>query len=526
MVDGNYTSRLDTDWASDSTLSSLEDLDSPEPELPKPPKKKAKKQVDGGRDAISAAQKMPATASVTDLKSAVMKASTVSTAKQPKSQKPGQPEYKGKSGVKTGWVPPLVPSQPGWTSQAPPTTKMVVKPPATPHPVRNKTSKQPKKMPKMPLIVQEGGFVSESDESIEKMAAQSSPLKPVTGRRVTSNGIVKTEDKPMLVRKKAAQSAVMNPGPSKLADWQLSESDGVELVAFKKKASMSKKPSNGKKDDYALPEEAIPLWNKKAIPTIVMFVGTCCFPWSFIEWAGMEHILGLKVLCMIWVFIYGPVLPPPEPISLLCPLVTQKLSEYRFLMGNAAITGYHKHFAKVLESANTLDGRAHAAELLLKEAKFTYENADGMNRQGLFRAPMILRAFFIHLTAIENAVNIPGLYVDEYAKHPIGALSLAVTAAERALTLFKVKCITFVGEKPKYTEVYNDRTGCTSNIWNYFSEDNWGSVMQEWLIFVQRLSDAKIAAIIHKAHPVRKVINISDEEQDFNRAMMVDLDSD
>ncbi|KAI9448605.1 hypothetical protein BJY52DRAFT_1193317 [Lactarius psammicola] len=86
------------------------------------------------------------------------------------------------------------------------------------------------------------------------------------------------------------------------------------------------------------------------------------------------------------------------------------------------------------------------ARFYLEDLCFMYKEASHKDRKkwrGLFRGPLVLQTFSVHLTAIEGCPKISGLHgQDTPSPPPIGALGLAAAAVERALTLVATGTVT------------------------------------------------------------------------------------
>ncbi|OBZ67670.1 hypothetical protein A0H81_12059 [Grifola frondosa] len=457
----------------------------------------------GGRAAIAAARKMPANTSVTDAESAQAVGEHSESTK--KSNKQQAAAHVGKSGVKQDWVESSQANR--WPSASSENThntstsmtKMVAKPPTTPNPTAKKAHS--KQQLKTPITVKERGFVNDSDEDIEHAAAQSSPAKP-PGTRVTSNGIVKTDSKLEKAKKRPSECHQLIKAEPIDDKIQHSTSSDDEIIEVDRKG----KPTKGSKKKTALELTLSPAsmtrFRKVFMPTV---------------------LIGIKVLETIWPAVFGPQHAKPDFEE-----VTQKLSEWQFSFGQVAIVLYDTHFKSI--EKDDLEERAREADHLLTNGLFSYEVQDPKAVKGLFRAPIILKTFAHHFSATDGAVEVPGLYADNAAKRPNGAFALAITAVERALTLFRARLVVSEQGKPKVSEVFNDKTGNTSLARNHFSGDNWARITAGWMSSVLHLSDTKMKTIIERAHAAHEVTTgssarVSDNEE-YDQGNMFDPDSE
>ncbi|OBZ69149.1 hypothetical protein A0H81_10932 [Grifola frondosa] len=402
------------------------------------------------------------------------------------SKKGPEAAHVGRSGVKNDWAEST--QAPGWTSVTsdstqtasaktkPAVTKMVAKPPATPKPAAKKS----------PGKIQAKGFVSDSDEDVEHVAAQSSPAKP-PGTRITSNGMVKTVD--------LEKQVVMKPSKQRQSKVSIIKTETVD--------------SNASSDDEDEEQD------RKG--------------YLFVERLAVTREQGLKVLRLVWDMVIGSQYPAPVDFDDLAASVTQRLSEWRCAFGQGAIVQYEAYFKGIKEYADDPVARAKHASDLLIGGLFTYEVQDTKAIKGLFRAPILLNTFSHHYSAIEGAVHVPGLYPNNLPPRPNGALALAITAVERALKLFSAQHVVFGPGKPKIIEVFNDKTGNTSSTPNQFSGDKWAKITQQWITSVSALSDAKMQVIIEKARQDPAAASTSrraSDGEDYDRAHMFDPDSD
>ncbi|OBZ67131.1 hypothetical protein A0H81_12922 [Grifola frondosa] len=476
--------------------------------------KKKKKSSDGGRDAIAAARKMPANTSVTDSESAVAEASKGKRVPKKSNENTAAAVHMGKSGVKEDWAE----GSQGWGTSSsgrtkPAVSKGVVKPPpATPKPAAKKPSAQMSQ--KTPGKVQDGGFVSDSDECAEQAAAQSSPAKP-PGQRVTT----RCREWLKTTEKAGSMKTVITKGARK------------QVASSKVKNEESSKKKKTSKDSLKLPRAINSIFLREYIPTILTYVGTLSNPWKFVERLAVTRKEGLKVLHTVWEVIFKNRYSDPVDMEQVAAKVTQKLSEWRFQCGQMALNLYDTFFNQ-FEQYDSPEERAKFAKKMLAGGLFTYEVQEP-EIKGLFRTPFILQTFALHLTAIEGAVHIPGLYANDAVPRPNGAFALAVTAVERALRLYKADhVISEPGKVPKVKEVFNGKTGNKSSNPNQFSGDNWAVKTRGWAKSVAKLSDAKMANIIESTRPLNEAATTAggkvggSDDEDFDRANMVDPDSD
>ncbi|KAL6298720.1 hypothetical protein BKA93DRAFT_830499 [Sparassis latifolia] len=186
-------------------------------------------------------------------------------------------------------------------------------------------------------------------------------------------------------------------------------------------------------------------WRCQFLLTLLCFVGTLDTPWS------MEETEFRKALELIWGKVYAKlgVEYTDEIHVVVRALSIQRMCEWRSSFGSTAITIAEAFFNANIKYLDLTKCAAFATEML-KFHHFAYETAKGSKPEGLFRSPFVMRMFCTHLSAIEGAVDVDGLYPKGSmlnAKSPIGALGLAGAAVECSLTLYKYFTIIYKNGK-------------------------------------------------------------------------------
>ncbi|KAL6298133.1 hypothetical protein BKA93DRAFT_830973 [Sparassis latifolia] len=224
---------------------------------------------------------------------------------------------------------------------------------------------------------------------------------------------------------------------AKLHDAELSDADDDESDKHGKTiVKVSDLPA------IALQNEC---WHHQFLLTLLHFVGTLNTPWS------MEETEFRKALELIWGKVYVKSgIEYTDEIHVV--IRTLRMCEWHSSFGSTTITIAEAFFNANIKYLDLTKRAAFATEML-KFRRFAYETAKGSKLEkfkGLFRSPFMMRTFCTHLSAIEGAVDIDGLYPKGStlnAKSPIGALGLTGAAVECSLTLYKYFAIIYKNGK-------------------------------------------------------------------------------
>ncbi|PCH39303.1 hypothetical protein WOLCODRAFT_167883 [Wolfiporia cocos MD-104 SS10] len=173
-------------------------------------------------------------------------------------------------------------------------------------------------------------------------------------------------------------------------------------------------------------------WRRYFVSTYLDFMGTRPDPWLA---ADEDHVSTLQD---IWDIVY-PNLPHTVTFDqAVHKIATQKVYEWRAAFGNTALEVVKDH----LENADWLAGSEERAEYIQEmigdkdNRPFLYGKVVMRNGQKaaalsqkclhLFRSPLIIRTFALHLMESQRSIM-------EFDTYPIGALVMAAVAVLRAL---------------------------------------------------------------------------------------------
>ncbi|KAH9939206.1 hypothetical protein B0H21DRAFT_698490 [Amylocystis lapponica] len=213
-----------------------------------------------------------------------------------------------------------------------------------------------------------------------------------------------------------------------------------EELAKRTKIKMSDLPPMVLKNDR---------WRRRFVPTLLRYIGALDTPWSVDEddlrrvveliWAAVYGTAAIKYTddlhTVVRAIVRHPLIPLPSRLMTKC-------------FGSTAITALDAFF-KSQKSYKDHAVRAKFAQWALKHHRFVYENAQGDDPkayQGLFHSDFILRTFASHVSAIDGAIHVEGLFPEPRfdgdtttvcLNRPIAALGLASAAVERSLVLWQ-----------------------------------------------------------------------------------------
>ncbi|GBE84412.1 hypothetical protein SCP_0603910 [Sparassis crispa] len=194
-------------------------------------------------------------------------------------------------------------------------------------------------------------------------------------------------------------------------------------------------------------------WRRRFMPTIVRFIGAVDNPWN------VDEDVFRDALERIWDVVYKTTgIEYTDGLHVIVRALTiQRLDEWRSSFGSTAIAALELFF-KSDSKYQKPEYRVKFSRCLLELRRFAYEDAKGSDPEefkGLFRSLLILRIFATHLSAIEGAIDVEGLYPEPSPSddghkilspdRPIGALGLAGAAVECGLILWKYLAVTYKG---------------------------------------------------------------------------------
>ncbi|KAN0130427.1 hypothetical protein V8E53_011828, partial [Lactarius tabidus] len=148
---------------------------------------------------------------------------------------------------------------------------------------------------------------------------------------------------------------------------------------------------------------------------------------------------------------------------------------------------------------------------------FLYKDSEHEDRKkwkGLFRSPLVVQTFAVHLTATEGALKVPSLHNPPHLTPMANSgLGLAVVSVKRALTLVATGTLTVAmaqvarGKMITLPQMLNLSTGKDSTHQMGFSDTAWGKATQSYAKLVSVLSKKKFDVIVKDAQKYMKPIH-------------------
>ncbi|KAF8268670.1 hypothetical protein EI94DRAFT_1800187 [Lactarius quietus] len=146
----------------------------------------------------------------------------------------------------------------------------------------------------------------------------------------------------------------------------------------------------------------------------------------------------------------------------------------------------------------------------LEDLCFLYKDSkheDKKKWKGLFRSPLVIQTFAVHLTATEGAQVVPNLHGPQLEQTPTatGGLGLATVSVERALTLVARGILMIAiaraarGKTVTFPRTLNVSTSKDSMCQTGFSDAAWGKASRSYAKSARALSIAKFGAIVDSA---------------------------
>ncbi|KAI0245227.1 hypothetical protein BJV78DRAFT_1356894 [Lactifluus subvellereus] len=281
-----------------------------------------------------------------------------------------------------------------------------------------------------------GGFEDE-DETEEREHALSSPIKG--NQQLSSAGIVKVTV--------GAASPV-------------SRSKHSAANRRKDKYTNSDLPPGCKENN---------VWRRTLILTYIQYMSNQKNAW------GIQDNDAIVILQGIWDYVYGARVP--AKIGIVGPIFAvadQRLCEWRGAFGSAALMFLNTFFSD--SGYDTDEARREFSREALSDYAFLY--AKVVRKDG--------KTFATHLTSTRDAISVRPL--GDPGK-PKGALALAATAVERALTLWNDGLISLDSLKlaqrsssaSGIIKLINKSTGKKLGKSTDFTQANWASVTMEYL---------------------------------------------
>lgn len=247
------------------------------------------------------------------------------------------------------------------------------------------------------------------------------------------------------------------------------------------------------------------MWRRVVLPSFLNYVGSFQDPWRIDQRQVITYMQP----------ILNHFLPLNEQHTLhkkdsMIDLINQRLNDWRSTFGSTTITVLDSFFREA--HFDTQEARQGIASQLLERDRFLYHNIE--ERIGIFRSPLVLEIFAIHLKAVNNADSaIPNLGPSE---RPVGALALAVVAVERGLKLWAnghIRLNSDGGTKSMLMKATSKTSGRASTRIHDFSADKWRRSTAEYVQQAMNLDPNKFDQIVEEA---KKRVNpysvVHDEE--------------
>ncbi|KAH9935834.1 hypothetical protein B0H21DRAFT_711525 [Amylocystis lapponica] len=208
-----------------------------------------------------------------------------------------------------------------------------------------------------------------------------------------------------------------------------------EELAKRTKIKMADLPPMALKNDR---------WRRRFVPTLLRYMGALETPWS------VDEDDFRRAVELIWAAVYGTaaIKYDDDLHTVVRAVAMQSVYNWRSSFGSTAITALDAFF-KSQKTYKDHGVRAKFAQWALKHHRFVYENAAGddpKTYQGLFHSDFILRTFASHVSAIDGAIDVEGLFPGPHfdgdtktvcLNRPIAAVGLASAAVERSLVLWR-----------------------------------------------------------------------------------------
>ncbi|KAH9855116.1 hypothetical protein C2E23DRAFT_883088 [Lenzites betulinus] len=355
-------------------------------------------------------------------------------------------------------------------------------------------------------LVREGGIETD-DESAERDAALSSPVKGVVARLTNKNLVaiadvdvttpnpVRIKAKPQDDKRAPAKKGKATSGssgggkgkgvkkPQQTSSANKTDYSDVELIESAQpsgpplskassvnsssSADSSKKAGSGKKwTTNHLPAGAQEddLWSTRFVPTLLKYQGCRQDPWTW------DPVSSVDIVQKIWNRVYGERLPHTVVMNdNVHKVATQRIYDWRSGMAAGAVsimeaifnaseaTRYSEYITdgtegqlEAMQKQEDIRTSAEAARArfcakVYKDFQFVYRDPLGHDKpkEGLFHSPFILPILGTHLDQTSQALDVPDLFNSKeplrtaIPDRPVGAIALAASAVERAISLWQ-----------------------------------------------------------------------------------------
>ncbi|KAM6503330.1 hypothetical protein JOM56_000273 [Amanita muscaria] len=254
------------------------------------------------------------------------------------------------------------------------------------------------------------------------------------------------------------------------------------------------------------------MWRRVVLPSFLNYVGSFQDPWRIDQRQVITYMQ--PILNHFLLLNEQHTLHKKDSMIDLAriPDINQRLNDWRSTFGSTTITVLDSFFREA--HFDTQEARQGIASQLLERHRFLYQNIE--ERIGIFRSPLVLEIFAIHLKAVNNADSaIPNLGPSE---RPVGALALAAVAVERGLKLWANGHIRINSDgetKSTLAKATSKTSGRPSTRVHDFNADKWRRSTAEYVQQAMNLDPNRFDQIVEEAKKRMNPYSVVRDEEIF-----------